>query len=333
MRVISFTTRGNQLNLKLTAQLDAKGFSVKEHEKLEKISLYDFAKCGFENCEPMIFIGAAGIAVRAISGFVKDKFTDPPVIVIDEKGKFVIPILSGHVGGGNELALTLSAILNAEPVITTATDINNVFAVDVFARKNDLIITERDLAKKVSAQLLADKGISIYSEKNIDGMLPNNLNDKLDGDLGVYVGVKNNMPYKETLHLVPKSLCVGIGCKRGTGAEKIEESVCKVFEIYNLQACSIFAFGSIDIKKDEEGLLQFAKSKEIDIKFFRADELEKLEGDFTASEFVKSVTGTDNVCERSAVLASDRGEIIVPKYSNEGVTIAVAEKNWSVKFE
>ena len=112
--------------------------------------------CGdaFADKEALVFVGAAGIAVRAIAPYVRDKLTDPPVIVTDENGNFVIPILSGHVGGANSLALEVAEVLEAQPVITTATDVSGAFSVDLFARENDLRIANREGIAKVSSSAL-----------------------------------------------------------------------------------------------------------------------------------------------------------------------------------
>ena len=115
----------------------------------------------FSEKNAMIFIGAAGIAVRAAAPWIRDKFADPPVIVIDETARFVIPLLSGHVGGANELACELAAFLGAVPVITTATDRNGLFAVDLFAAGNGLVLTDRKMAREISARILEGKTVGL----------------------------------------------------------------------------------------------------------------------------------------------------------------------------
>lgn len=122
----------------------------------------------------LVFIGAAGIAIRAIAPFVKDKFTDPPVIVLDEKGTFAIPLLSGHVGGGVTLAKVLAEYTGGRAVITTATDVQKKFAADVFAMENGLIITDREEAKKISAGILEKKNTGIFQSFRFWGIYPKN---------------------------------------------------------------------------------------------------------------------------------------------------------------
>ena len=328
MKIISFTKKGSKLNVFLSEKLQGKGFSIGEYEGLAVTGLDEFSKKGFEEKEPMVFIGAVGIAVRAIAKYVEDKYLDPPVVVIDENGSYVIPILSGHVGGGNKLANTISGILGAHSVITTATDINDVISIDTFAVENNLSIIERDLVKEVSKYLLEGKKIGfLFGKQEIEerGF------SKTD-ELGVCVGVAKKMPYKHTLHLVPKALCVGVGCRRSTTKEQIFDAIDTVFAENNLFKEAIYSIGTIDIKKDETGLLEYCENENLSLKFFSADELSKQEGTTSASDFVKEITGTDNVCERSA-MALGGSKIIISKTIINGVTVAVAEKNWGVKFE
>lgn len=128
-------------------------------------SLKEWCREGFEQKQLLIFVGAVGIAVRSIAPFLKDKFTDPAVLALDEQGRYVIPVLSGHVGGGNRWAAVLAEELSAISVITTATDLNGKFAVDVFASERNLTLTDRRMAKQISAEILAGETIGFFCEK------------------------------------------------------------------------------------------------------------------------------------------------------------------------
>ncbi|MEA5082636.1 MAG: cobalt-precorrin 5A hydrolase [Lachnospiraceae bacterium] len=331
-RVISFTKNGNNLNNMLCEKMQFSGFSVLDDERLTKCYLKEWVLEGFEKKECMVFIGAAGIAVRSIARYVKDKLTDPSVIIIDEKGEFVIPILSGHVGGGNAIAKEISNAIGATAVITTATDVNNLFAVDTFATRNNLIIKERELAKKISVEILNGKEIGFYSDIELKGKVAENLTQSKNGDLGFNVSIYKRNYFKETLHLVPKTVILGIGCKKDTSEEEIEQIVFKTLEEYNIDIISVAEVATIDIKKNEIGLVNFCKKMNINLRCFSAEELENAKGSFTSSEFVKQTTGVDNVCERAAILASG-GELIIKKTTGNGVTVAAAIKSWSVEFE
>lgn len=156
--------------------------------------------------DALIFIGAVGIAVRAIAPHCKSKATDPAVIVLDERGRFSIPILSGHLGGANDLAKKLASICGAVPVITTATDIEGVFAVDEWAKAQNCHVLEPGRIKTVSSTLLAGKVVYYDSQWKITGTQPKNVfpadeNHQADFSVTLY-------PQSDALHLVPKSACL-----------------------------------------------------------------------------------------------------------------------------
>ena len=283
----------------------------------------------FAENEALIFIGACGIAVRTIAPYIKSKTTDPAVIVIDDQGRYVIPILSGHIGGANELAKKIAPLLGATAVITTATDGMGKFSCDAWAAKNDCAISSMKVAKKVSAAILKND-IPICSDFKLPSILPQGLISVETGELGIYVGIHDRTPFKTTLSLIPRILTLGIGCRKGTKKEHLLSVIKKVFADNGLDIRAIGRIASIDLKKEEEGLLSSARDLKAEPVFYTADELSMVKGDFDESAFVKKTVGTGNVCERSAVLAG--GKLIVRKIAVEGVTVAVAEKEWEIKF-
>ena len=279
--------------------------------------------------DALIFIGACGIAVRAVAPYIKSKTTDPAVIVIDDQGKYVIPILSGHIGGANELAKKLASLIGGAAVITTATDGAGKFSCDAWAVRNDCAISSMEVAKEVSASILKND-IPICSDYELPPSLPKGLVKGEKGELGIYIGVCGKSPFNTTLRLVPRVLTLGIGCRRDTSKEHLMSSIKKVVADNGLDILAVGKIASIDVKKDEEGLLSCARELNAEVAFFTADELNLAEGDFDESAFVKNTVGTGNVCERSAVLAG--GKLIVRKIAMDGVTIAVAEKEWEIRF-
>lgn len=340
--VICFTINGYILAEKIEAVLASENDNVRVYTKSRYLEgkgvnvnepLKDWAEKIFASEDAIIFIGAAGICVRTVAPFAESKKYDPAVIVFDEKGKFCIPLLSGHLGGANELALRLCEKLDSVPVLTTATDVNGLFAVDVFAKKNGLMIADMTLAKEVSAALLSGEKVGFISEMPVKGTLPEGLT-KEEAELGIYVGIhKDIQKFKKTLYLIPETVYAGIGCKRGTPENNINELVKNVFDEEEIQPEALAGVASCDIKKDEKGLLDFAKSIGKEPVFFSTEELMSLEGDFTSSEFVKSVTGADNVCERAAVLSSHGGRLIHKKTGRGGVTVALALREKEIYFE
>lgn len=176
--LICFSLTGQETGEKLCRSLETIGMTVVLDKKSKylpdsiKVSTSAWAGKKFADSDALIFIGATGIAVRSIAPYVASKKSDPAVLVIDECGHFVISLLSGHLGGANELALKVAEILHAVPVVTTATDLHHRFAVDVFAKKNNCSIFNMKAAKEVSAALLAGRRVGFYSEFPVEGELP-----------------------------------------------------------------------------------------------------------------------------------------------------------------
>ena len=192
----------------------------------------------FSSMDALIFIGACGIAVREIASYLVSKKTDPAVLCIDEKMQFVISLLSGHIGGANDLARRLAAALGASAVITTATDVNGKFAVDAWAAKNECAISSMLLAKKVAAEIL-ERDVPLVSDFPIKGALPGGIVEKTQGALGIVIGYCTKEPFAETLHLTPRVLRVGIGCRRGTAQETIEAAVAAVLSAHQLDPSAV----------------------------------------------------------------------------------------------
>ena len=280
--------------------------------------------------DALVFVGSCGIAVREIAPYVKDKRTDPAVVCIDELGHFVIPLLSGHIGGANALARKIAQALGAIPVITTATDINKKFSVDTWAAEHGYVISNMKAAKAVSAAIL-ENTVPLCSEFPIVTALPAGAAAGERGKVGICITCRTKEPYEETLRLIPKILHLGIGCRKGTESAAIREAVETVLKANNIDHRAIKCVASIDLKAQEAGLLQFCEERKLPITFYSAEELKAVPGDFTPSEFVRSITGVDNVCERSALVGAE--ELIVRKTALNGVTVAVAAEHLEVRFE
>lgn len=348
LKIISFSQRGYELGCKLKRLFEEQGDSVRlavkcrEHPQAMGISLKEWCRDGFEKADGLIFIGACGIAVRIIAPFIRSKTEDPAVVVMDEGGSFAIALLSGHLGGANELAQEAAGMCGAQPVITTATDVNHKFAVDVFARKNQCYISDMRLAKEISAALLAGKEVGFASSFPIEGQLPQELKlcqveentESGCPELGILVSPSFLAhPFVHTLTLVPKVVTVGIGCKRGKPKEDVENAVRKACNQLLVPSAAMANVASIDLKADEEGILGYCRERDLPFITYPKEELEKMPGEFTPSVFVEKTTGVNNVCERSALKASGQGTLILKKRVEHGVTVALAVKKWSVKFE
>ncbi len=335
-----------------------------------QLPLRQWTQEAFAKYEALVFVGATGIAVRSIAPFLKSKTSDPAVLCVDELGKFVIPLVSGHIGGANALAARLSEELGAVAVITTATDLNGKFAVDVFAKKNQLWISDMKLAKKISADVLDGKKIGFFTDFPVVGELPTELEpwEASAKGRGICVTLDEaKRPFEQTLTLVPRIVSIGVGCRKNADPALIEKRIVAVLRSCGVSLHSVERLASIDIKAEEPGLLGFADKYGIEFITYSAQELMEAPGEFSESAFVEAVTGVSNVCERSAALASGGqgreqrktekndiqtdecgrnagsasggktmtprcGKLIQKKTAGDGVTVALAVRDWSVEF-
>ena len=349
LSIISFTQNGIVLSKSIAKLLDGIEYtlytkykaSYQEEQTVRFVtqSIGEWAKEQFEARNALLFIGACGIAVRAIAPHITDKLHDSPVLVMDEKGEYVISILSGHVGGANELAISLAEKTGAKPVITTATDVHNQFAIDLFAKKNGLTIVNKDGIAKVSSKVLSGKRITMAIEHGHLGKI-----GKLPGKIELVeypplqkvdvVISSENREFDTMLLLVPKEYAVGIGCKKGKEIEKIEDFIIRHLQRVGIIPIQVFGMASIDVKRDEPGLLAWSRKEKIPFITYTAEELKSVKGDFHRSEFVKEQVGVDNVCERAAMkMCEPGGKLIYEKHAEDGMTIAIAGREWRVHFD
>lgn len=292
-------------------------------------NLRPLVEARFSVSDALIFVGSCGIAVRAIAPFLKGKTRDPAVIVSDETGKWVISLLSGHIGGANALALRLARAIGAQPVITTATDVNKRFSVDAWAAKAGLSIGSMDLAKRFSAAIL-ERDLPLCSDFPVEGPPPAGVFWGDNGALGAAVTCLKKNPFEETLCLVPQKLHLGVGCRRGTPRSAFEE----ILSALPIHPEAVRSVASIDVKQDEQGLLDFCAAHNWGARFYPAARLMALGGEFTGSDFVQKTVGVDNVCERAAMVSAGPGaKLILRKTISGGVTMAAAIEDWRVCFE
>lgn len=373
-RILAFSEDGFRLAERIEEALGKQGLSAFSQRSGRPLKASEWSREYFHKGNCLLYIGACGIAVRSIAPLLKSKLEDPPVLVLDEKGKFVIPLLSGHLGGANREAERLAGLLGAQAVLTTGTDVHKKFAVDSWADSQRLKILEPERIVKVSGKVLDEKaGITVLSRWEIPGTIPDgigsfqvfqkesgkneredhsedNIRDAVEGNCRGNAGRKaermdarkradvildvGSFPEERALHLVPKALVLGIGCRKGSSAAAVEACWQKFSSMYGFFDLALAAAASIDVKKNEAGIIQFCKAKQIPFRTYSAEELNERKGNFTGSDFVKKTVGTDNVCERSAVTAAggDRERLIAEKFSFQGVTMAAAleelQLNW-----
>lgn len=336
-KFVSFTEVGAQTAKKAAALLPdflTERYARTVDPSLSGTQLARFAQQAMADCDLIVFVGAVGIAVRAVAPYLAGKAFDPAVVVIDEAGRFVIPLLSGHLGGANELAQRLADGLGAQAVITTATDGRAAFAVDSWAAAHDCTVVDPQHIKHVSGSLLRSEPVGLRSDFPVDGRLPAQVT--LDGapDSGFCIGFDTKAaPFAHTLHLVPRVILLGIGCRKGTDAQTIEQAVQAALDAAGVPWDAVRGVASIDVKQNEPGLLHFCENHGLQLTVFSAETLRAVPGDFTPSDFVARTVGVDNVCERAAVCAAAGGTLLCHKRAQNGVTVALAQQDWRVCLE
>ena len=371
--LITCSVRGYATMQKLAKKLEnissAEIITKVKCEALPEVSMKGTVKACvdtyFGQVDAIVFVTASGIAVRSVAEHLAHKSEDPAIVCMDECGKHVISLVSGHAGGANALTQMLADVMWATPVITTATDVEGRFSIDEYAREHNLVVTDWAKAKAISAEVLAAGAEPVWvdeaagsqeEEKNeceigkeqkstgIDvGKIENDgcknevdgcenrvggCEHRVDGCENRVDGCGNRINVKrlqigshqviitpqdgsvdvQTLQLIPRCIVAGVGCKKGTPVDKIEHAVQDAFAKAGLRMEALCAVVSIDLKKEEAGLLEFCETRNVPFETYAAEELQAVPGTYSASEFVSGVTGVDNVCERSAVkYASEHG--------------------------
>lgn len=347
LAIIAITSGGAALARKL--HLQAEGAELWLPEKFRQADsanyysekLADLLPQLFNRVDGLVCIMATGIVVRLLAPHIKTKDQDAAVVVCDEAGSFAISLLSGHLGGANELAGEVAEILGSQPVITTATDVHDLPAFDDVARRLDMSVEPLTRIKLLNGLLLEQKEIVLVDAEGTISALYRDLPcvtparsfaDALTGPGEGLVFVSNRYlrqleTHDNLLALRPRNLVVGIGCNRDTTAEEIEAVVRQTLQHAFLAFASIGMLASIDAKQDEPGLLEFAAKFKLPLTFYSAAELNQIETPTPASEYVQQAVGAKGVCEPAALKASAGGRLLVKKKKNGNVTVAVAEKS------
>ena len=333
--LFAFTAAGRSLKNTLAVSLEKQGHRILG--ETPAASLTERTAEAFRSGDALVFIGAAGIAVRVIAPFLRSKTEDPAVVVIDEKGQWAISLLSGHLGGANALTAEIAELLGSQPIITTATDINGVFAVDLWAKANGLIIGSMEKARDISSRLLRGEEVFLESDYPITGNIPRGLKTADSGgeDAGTVPGIRVSIRRNgdACLHLIPQCVYLGIGCRKGVSREAVYQAITEALARRTIDIRSVAALATIDIKKDEPALAAIRQQKGWPLLWYTAEELKAAGNGFTPSAFVFSAVGVDNVCERAAFLASQSGGILFRKFTGRGVTVAAAAGRVSLSFD
>lgn len=319
IRVLAFTDAGKHLAKEIYEKENIHCIILEEDRK----EITHVISHAFAYHEALLFIGACGIAVRMIAPFVEDKSKDSAVMVLDERGNHCISLLSGHLGGANELTKHIASLVGAKPVITTATDVHHLFAVDEFARKNHLALFPKEGIRKISAKLLAGEKITMKMDSDFfwEGEVPEEVLPVKEGKADVILSTKSREDIDGVITLYAKPFYVGMGCKKGIPFEQLKNYVKEV------DWKEVAAIASIDRKKEELGLQELACFYQVPFLVYAAEELQSVPGTKAFSKFVKETVGVETVCESSALKAAGQGATLVQeKKAENGMTYAVARR-------
>ena len=309
----------------------------------ESQSLSSVMETCFHRYDLWIFIGATGICVRAVAPCLQDKHTDPAVVCIDTTGRWVVPVVSGHVGGANEAALRLAALTGGEAVITTQSDNAGLWPLDTLGSRfgwyaeTTGITMNRAISLFVSLQKVAlfldirDQGTAFLERTLPEHVTPCYRLDDIPSDASLLIAVTPRMVETALplLHFVPKSMVLGVGCRRNCAVEGIADGIESLLRDKGVHPRSVAKVSTVTLKADEplvsELCDRFGAQKEI----WESGELAAVEVP-NPSERVAAETGSSSVAEAAAILGAHDGDLLIPKQKGkllEGAdfTFALAE--------
>lgn len=287
----------------------------------------------FKERENLVCIMAAGIVVRHLAPYLKGKALDPAVVVVDEAGQFAVSLLSGHLGGANALARRVAGVLKATPVITTASEVQGLPALDLMAAQKGLTIENFPRVRRVQMALLQGEPVRLIDPHGylteLSADYPGSFQAAADLDTAlaasgptVYVGFRERVWPPGWLILRPRNLVAGMGCHKGTPAAEILDFIESTFAQEQLSRLSLKALATIAVKKDEPGLIEAARRLGVELLWFTASELEAISVPNPSPQAARHV-GVASVSEAAALKAGGV-ELIVPKRKAANVTLAVA---------
>jgi cobalt-precorrin 5A hydrolase len=278
----------------------------------------------WEKYDGFLCIMATGIVVRSIAPLLKDKLTDPAVVVMDQKGRYSISLLSGHLGGGNELATMAAKVSGGEAVITTASDTLGLVAVDLWARENALVASKETLTQ--ASSILVNTGrLKVFSESEVRALPQGLIEVEQPEKADIFITHRA----EKGLCFHPKNLVVGVGCNRNTPMEEFDEAIRELFEDLSFSLDSVRNLSSIDVKNDEVGLLAFAEINNWSLEYFSRDEINRVTELEVSSAALKAV-GAIGVAEPTALLSAKSSLLLSRKRKWKNITMAVAQASFTL---
>lgn len=330
----AFSARGLALALRLAPQLGAEVFAparlagngAQGFENLERHMAAHFARY-----RRHVFLGAAGIAVRAIAPHLRGKTLDPAVAVLDLSARFAVSLVSGHAGGANALARELARLTGATAVVTTGTDAAGLPGVDELAAAKGMLVANVAAAKDVAAALLEGRPVQVFDPEgrllggeDADGLLVPTAPEAWNPETpGVWCHWRTGGLFPRTYRAYPRCLRLGLGCRKGVAAREILALVEQVFAQGGLARESIGGVGTASIKRDDPGICEAAAALGAECVFYEPDALAAVTA-ARQSETVRRRVGTGSVCEAAALLLSGADGLLEQKTKTSRATCAVA---------
>ena len=352
LAIFSLTSQGAKLGQKIRGLLADGAFPVVDtyckqskggSEDREFNTLAAAVTDLFAKYDGLVFIMATGIVVRTIAPLLQDKRTDPAIVVMDEKGRHVISLLSGHLGRANHLTNVLAERLAAAPVITTASDVQGKTAPDVVAAELRLAVSSYSRLRQMNNQLVEGQPVQYFLDERLPGAAAyagwfkqNQVDFQLFSEFpaaaGTNVLITDRLAADSAgLFLRPKTLVAGIGCRRGTAKEQILQALEDACTGVGRSMASVGLIASVSLKADEVGLLAAAAAIDADTVFYEPEILNQVvnEQDLTISDFVKEKIGVGSVCEAAAICGAKNNQLLLKKKTYQGITVALAARSES----
>lgn len=330
LAVISFTNAGKELGEKLARVMDGDHEVELFHKGMWEGSLDRLVARLWEEFDGIIFISAAGIASRLIAPHLRNKLVDPAVICMDDTGRFAIPILSGHYGGANEMARQIAASTGASPVITTATDNRGIQAPDMFAKDNGYVVENPESLARITSMMVNGEPVGFYGEfgPSIEYGELVHLNGEdlkncmLPGVIAVSNRLGIEIPGIPNLVLRPPNINLGLGCRKEVSGGRIIDFIYEVLSEEGLSPLSVGNIGTIELKRNEPGIIEAAEHFGCGLKIFSGEDISKVQDMFMKSDFVKNTVGVNSVSAPAAYLMG--GNLIREKAVKNGITLSVS---------
>ncbi|MHC1726720.1 MAG: cobalt-precorrin 5A hydrolase [Syntrophobacteraceae bacterium] len=347
--IFALTRKGAELAARLCGQIPGSTCFCNSRYALPKMipfrKMADAFQSAWHGYDSIICIMGCGIVVRMLAPLISDKMSDPAVVVLDQDGRFVISLLSGHIGGANELAGKIALITGGQAVITTASDLQDKPAIDLAAMRAGLRVENREMLGRIEAAILDDEPIWIYDPEGIllkhlpaehglnviasdyvDKIVAagaENAESELRASLGIWVSEYLVPPGVSCLKLRPGNLVIGIGCNRGTASEEIIAFVVRSLEESALSPLSIRNFASIDLKSDERGLLDAASAFQKQVQFCTRKQIAGISVPNPSAAVARHI-GAESVCEASALWSAGVRKLLATKRKSGNCTLAIA---------